>query len=140
MSIFLVLVAVNVKYHLMCLCVTVLGNVPLWINLPQDRNGPIRLKPTALFCFSADCKYISTLRRKSFLTTSQIFVDYLKIWSQLNIRSNFFSNLAKDLKFTGIFRPLLNRQSSSPFPSQQLETAVELCLSKNLSNLIWTWT
>ena len=137
----MVLVAVNMKYNITCLCVTVLGNVPLWINLPQDRNGPIRLKPTALFCFSADCKYISTLRRKSFLTTSQIFVDGLKIWSQLNIKSNFFSDLAKDLKFTGVFQPLLNRQSSSPFPtSQQLETAVELCLSKNLSNLIWTWT
>ena len=121
---------------ILCLSLTLLGNVPFCINLAQDRNGPIRPKPAALFCFSPDCKYISTLRRKSFLTTSQIFVDYLKIWSQLNIRSNFFSNLAKDLKFTGIFRPLLNRQSSSPFPSQQLETAVELCLSKNLSNLI----
>ena len=42
----------------MCLSVSsVLGNVPLCINLPRDRNGPIRANPAALFCFSPDCKY-----------------------------------------------------------------------------------
>ena len=33
-----------------CNCVP--GIVPLCINLPRDRNGPIRQKPAALFCFT----------------------------------------------------------------------------------------
>ena len=69
----------------MCLSVSsVLGNVPLCINLPRDRNGPIRAKPAALFCFSPDCKYFlmmpknlcdlkntAVLHRKKYLISSK---------------------------------------------------------------------